>query len=142
MIGIDSNFLIACEASIHAQHAAVRQIIASEIAAGETFALCPQVVAEFIHVVTDPKRFSQPLDMETALRQAERWSNALEVKMFHATPDVFTVFFAWMRSYQLGRKRVLDTMIAAIYAAHDVTRIATIDQKDFQVFGVFQILAP
>jgi hypothetical protein len=36
----------------------------------------PQVVAEFLQVVTDPKRFSAPLTMEQALERAKHWCDA------------------------------------------------------------------
>jgi len=45
----------------------------------DRFALAPQVLAEFIHIVTDPKRFSSPLTVELALRRAETWWNSKEV---------------------------------------------------------------
>ena len=33
---------------------------------GDRFALAPQSLAEFVHTVTDPRRFQVPLTMETA----------------------------------------------------------------------------
>jgi hypothetical protein len=37
------------------------------------------VLADFVHVVTDPKRFTQPLTMESALERAEIWWESPEV---------------------------------------------------------------
>jgi predicted nucleic acid-binding protein len=37
---------------------------------GDAFALAPQVLAEFVHVVTDARRFSSRLDPEQAVEQA------------------------------------------------------------------------
>jgi hypothetical protein len=39
-----------------------------------------------------------------------------------------------MRRYQLGRKRVLDTLLAATYRAADVTSLLTLNATDFTVF--------
>jgi hypothetical protein len=36
------------------------------VSVGDVIAIAPQVLAEFIHVVTDPPRFTQPLDMNSA----------------------------------------------------------------------------
>jgi hypothetical protein len=43
------------------------------LTAGDVIAVAPQVLAEFIHVVTDPRRFAQPLDMNAARHVAEQW---------------------------------------------------------------------
>ena len=61
--GIDTGFLVAVEVVEHPRHAPAQAKIASLVSAGDEFALAPQVLAEFIHVVTDPRRFSQPLNM-------------------------------------------------------------------------------
>jgi hypothetical protein len=37
----------------------------------------------------------------------------------------------------LGRKRLLDTQLAATYAAAGVTELLTANSADFAVFGVF-----
>ena len=47
-----------------------------------------------------------------------------------------------MTQFRLGRKRVLDTMLAATLATAGIVTAATIDVRDFEVFGVFECLAP
>jgi hypothetical protein len=69
----------------------------------------------FVHVVTDSKRFSAPLSMNAARDLAQtRWT-AHEV--IHIVPGdtAVTQFFAWHRAQNLGRKRLLDTLLAATY---------------------------
>jgi len=39
-----------------------------------------------------------------------------------------------MRRHQLGRKRVLDTLLAATYRAAEVTSLLTLNAADFTVF--------
>ena len=46
------------------------------LSAGDVIAVAPQELAEFIHVVTDPRRFTQPLDMTAARHVAEHWWTA------------------------------------------------------------------
>jgi predicted nucleic acid-binding protein len=142
MIGIDANFLIACELQEHAQHLAVRAILDTLVEAGERFALAPQVLAEFLHIVTDGKRLQTPRTMAEALERAELWRLAVDVVMLTPGSDALDLFFRWMSDFRLGRKRVLDTMLAATFATAGVVRVATIDVRDFQVFGVFQLIAP
>jgi predicted nucleic acid-binding protein len=58
--GLDTGFLVAAEVR---EHADARTTLAQVLWAGDFIAIAPQVLAEFIHVVTDTRRFAQPLDM-------------------------------------------------------------------------------
>ena len=64
--GLDTGFLVAAEVMEHAENAAARETLARLLSAGDLIAIAPQVLAEFIHIVTDPRRFTQPLEMDTA----------------------------------------------------------------------------
>lgn len=83
--GFDTSFLVAAEVAEHAEHPAARARLQALRQAGDTFALAPQVLAEFVHLITDAKRFSQPLAMNEALDRAEIWWNAPEIEQI--TPD-------------------------------------------------------
>ncbi len=77
--GMDTGMLVAAEVLEHAAHLAARNTLARLIAAGDSIAIAPQVLAEFIHIVTDSRRFTMPLDMTAAIRPAEKWWTAREV---------------------------------------------------------------
>jgi hypothetical protein len=47
-----------------------------------------------------------------------------------------------MRQYNLGRKRILDTHLAAVLYANGVTRLLTSNPADFAVFNSLQIATP
>ena len=100
-------------------------------------AIAPQVLTEFVHVVTDERRFQQPFSMETALNKSEHWWNAAEADQVLPTDVAIALFHTWMRRHQLGRKRVLDTLLAATYRAADVTSLLTLNATDFTVFDEF-----
>ena len=46
-----------------------------------------------------------------------------------------------MSTHQLGRKRLLDSMLAATYTAADVKTVLTLNADDFKVFGCFELPA-
>jgi predicted nucleic acid-binding protein len=71
--GLDTGFLVAAEVAEHPRHPGARKALSQFVAAGDRFALAPRVLAEFIHIVTDSRRFIQPLSMEDARRVAEQW---------------------------------------------------------------------
>lgn len=140
--GIDTGFLVAAEVSEHADHAAARLKFQQFRDAGDRFALAPQVLAEFVHVVTDPKRFAQPLTMEAALERAEIWWESPEVDQAGSDALSMRTFFVWMRQHRLGRKRILDTLLASTYREAGVQSILTTNSRDFTVLGDFVCVTP
>jgi predicted nucleic acid-binding protein len=105
--------------------------------AEDTFSLAPQIRAEFIHIVTDPRRFSSPLTLEQAIKRTEIWWNAGEVVHVFPTAESTLLFLGWLEEHKLGRKRLLDTMLASTLQANGVTSLLTLNRDDFTVFGNF-----
>lgn len=140
--GIDTGFLVAAEVAEHPDHQAARQKFQSFRAAGNRFALVPQVLAEFVHVVTDPKRFAQPLTMEQALERAEIWWESPEVDQHGSDSFSVRTFFDWMRQHRLGRKRILDTLLASTFREAGIQSILTTNARDFAVLGGFDCVVP
>jgi len=100
------------------------------------------VLAEFVHVVTDLKRFTQPLTMDQALERAESWWESPEVDQLGS--DAFSVrtFFIWMRQHRLGRKHILDTLLASTFREAGIQSILTTNARDFAVLGGFVCVVP
>jgi hypothetical protein len=116
--GIDTGFLVAAEVAEHTEHQSARLKFQYFRDAGNRFALAPQVLADFVHGVTDPKRLAQPLTMEVALERAEIWWDSPEVDQVGSDALSMRTFFVWMRQHRLGRKRILDTLLASTSARH------------------------
>ena len=135
--GLDTSFLVAVEAGSHEEHTACRARFQKLLKAGDTFSLVPQILAEFIHVVTDPRRFASPLTQEQAIARAETWWNAAEVVHVFPTAESTLLFLGWLEKHELGRKRLLDTMLSSTLQAGGVTSILTLNRDDFTVFGSF-----
>jgi predicted nucleic acid-binding protein len=83
--GVDTGYLVAAELREHPAHSQTRAQLEQLIGQGAILVLAPQVLLEFIHVVTDPKRFAAPLSVEMARMLAQKWWTATEVR--HAFPD-------------------------------------------------------
>jgi hypothetical protein len=94
-------------------------------------------LAEFVHVVTDARRFSAPLAMPRALARAKAWWSARDV--IRLAPEDGAV--AWsvdaLSRYQLGRKRILDTLLAGTLRSAGVFSVLTLNPGDFATFGEF-----
>jgi hypothetical protein len=108
--------------------------------ASDCVALAPQLVAEFVHVVTDDLRFQQPFSIDTALNKSEHCWNAAETDRIFPNDAAVAGFYDSMRRHQLGRKRVLDTSLVTTYRAAGVTSLLTLNKGDFAIFGEFSFV--
>ena len=90
--GLDTSFLLAVEIVEHTHHAEALRLLGELLARGDRVAIAPQVLTEFVHVVTDARRFQQPFSMETALNKSERWWNAAEADQVLPTDVAIALF--------------------------------------------------
>jgi predicted nucleic acid-binding protein len=141
-IGVDTTFLVEVSLREHPGHIAAREELGRRLAAGDTFVLAPQVVSEFVHVVTDARRFEHPLSVAAALEKAQAWWGARETEHASPTPESMAQFWSWMNAFKLGRKRLLDTMLAATYFSHGVHAILSSNARDYTTFGCFHVINP
>ncbi len=137
MIGIDTSFLVAWAIAEHPDHAVCRQLAADASLQGHALGLTFGVLAEFVHVVTDPRRFTTPLDMTTALALSDYWSQAAEVTLIPQDAAITQQWITWMKQHQLGRKRVLDTVLAATWHQSGIQDVYTLNPADFTIFKQF-----
>ncbi|MGF1656102.1 MAG: type II toxin-antitoxin system VapC family toxin [Verrucomicrobiales bacterium] len=140
MIGLDTNVLVARVIPEHPKHEWVTQRLAGLTAEGRHFAVTSVILSEFVHVVTDPKRFEKPLTMGEALHWAKFWSRTREVKLLALDAAAHMQWLTWLGAYKLGRKRLIDTLIAATWHTAGVREMITFNPEDFKVLGVFEIL--
>jgi predicted nucleic acid-binding protein len=139
--GIDTSFLVALDVTSHAEHEEARVRFNKLLKAGDTFCLAPQILAEFIHVVTDSRRFESPLSQAMAIERAGIWWNGTEIVHVFPTPESTILFLSWLEQHKLGRKRLLDTLYASTLFAGGVTSLLTLNGTDFSVFAVFEFPA-
>jgi hypothetical protein len=68
-------------------------------------------------------------------------SSAFEEQVF---PDAAATsqFLTWLQQFSLGRKRLLDTLLAATYRQAGVHSLLTTNAADFAVFGTFTCITP
>ena len=140
--GIDTGFLVALEISSHDAHKSARLELDKIMHANDRLALAPQVLLEFIHVATDAKRFQSPLSMTEAREIADRWWTAREVDQVYPDSASVRQFFAWVEKHHFGRKRLLDTLLAATYRNAGINSLVTTNAKDFGVLGGFTCIVP
>lgn len=141
--GLDTTALIEFEFSRHSNHESTRAIVENVLNNGDKLGLAPQVISEFVHIVSDAKRFEKPLPVKDALKRAEIWWHASEVVQIFPKAETVRLQLSWMSKYNLGHKRILDTQLAAIFYSNGIKSVITSNARDFRIFNVFtEILSP
>ena len=141
MIGLDTTFLIDLEISDSPRHnGAVKFFQKWKSEKHSPLAIFYQTFLEFQHVVTDSKRFNNPLTMEQAVERTWFWVDQERIKIICPSVDSLKRAQLWTSMYKLGRKRIQDTHLAAAFAESGVTEILTANPTDFEIFEMFTLL--
>lgn len=143
ILALDTDVLVHWQMEGAGHHREVAWFVERQVRQlGSSLGVSPQVLHEFLHVVTDPRRFERPMTMAAAVRRARDLWDAPEVTRVEPAPQVLHRTLALLQGLGLGRKRILDTALAATLEAAGVTRLATLNGRDYQVFGFLEILDP
>ena len=142
MTGLDCNILVQLALQDHPANAATITAVQAEVKRGNRLVFPSLVIDEFLHVITDARRFNPPLTMTEALDWVESFLANPAVGLLEPTPESLRQTLQWIRKFNLGRKRILDTHLAAVFYAAGVRRLFTANAADFAVFNVFEIITP
>ncbi len=80
--------------------------------------------------------------MAAAGQLAEQWWTASDVVPVFPDDGATRQFLGWLTQFSLGRKRLLDTLLAATYRQAGIQSLLTTNPADFGVFGVFTCITP
>jgi toxin-antitoxin system PIN domain toxin len=142
MIGLDSNILVQLAFVDHPAHAKTVALINAETAKDTKLVLPSFVINEFLHVVTDARRFTPPLTMIEALDWVEEFLNKPAVTLVEPDSKSFHRTLELLREFNLGRKRILDTHLAAVLLSCNIQRLLTSNQADFAIFKDLETISP
>jgi predicted nucleic acid-binding protein len=142
MTGLDCNILVQLALADHPANAATVAAVQTEVQSGSRLVFPSLVINEFLHVITDARRFNPPLTMVEALDWVENFLANPAVGLLEPTPESLRQTLRWMREFNLGRKRILDTHLAAVLHTAGVRCLLTSNSSDFNVFGAFEIVTP
>ena len=143
MIALDTDIIVHWLMSGARHHRAILAFLQSHLArSGAQIAIVPQVLHEFIHVVTDPKRFESPLPMATTIDLARSLWESHEVRQVQATSRSVARTFELLTEYKLGRKRILDTALAATLESAGVRQLATLNGREYGIFAFLEVIDP
>lgn len=141
--GLDTNVLVYAHVAALPEHGVVREFLAGQLARRDvTLVLTPSVLHEFVHVVTDPRRFEPPVAMGEALALARLYLGRANVDCVPTDAESLEAAFNLVDRHGLGRKRLADTILAATFLRHSVRQIVTCNRSDFEIFPGLQLVDP
>lgn len=141
MTGIDTTFLIDLEIIESPRHEQAVAIFKKWLKEKDSvLVIYNHVFNEFLHVVTDSKRFINPVPMEKAIEKCWYWIDQKRVRVVYSNDDSLKRSLLWMNMHKLGRKRISDTAMAAAYATAGVSKIITANPKDFENLNTFELI--
>src|ERR1017187_2303776 len=142
MTGLDCNVLVQLALADHPANSATVAAVQAETQHAGSLVFPPLVVTEFLHVVTDDRRFAPPLTMIEAMDWIEEFLANPSVSLLQPTQESLRQTLRWMREFKLGRKRILDTHLAAVLHTAGARRLLTSNPADSSVFGVLETITP
>ncbi|HYN40190.1 MAG TPA: PIN domain-containing protein [Thermoanaerobaculia bacterium] len=143
ILALDTDVVISWLMAGSSRHAVVRSAVERELRrSGGAVALVPQTLHEVLHVATDPRRFERPLPMKEALQLVRLLWEARDVVRIQPGPQVPLRTLELMERHHLGRKRILDTALAATLEGAGIRRLATFNGDDFRLFPFIDVFEP
>ena len=143
ILALDTDVLVHWAMQGAPRHRAVRSFIRRAVSKdGLQLGLAPQILHDFLHVCTDARRFEHPLEMKQAIALARSLWDGKETARILPGPTVVHRVLELLATLRLGRKRILDTALAATLESAGVRRLATLNAADFRVFSFLEIVDP
>lgn len=140
---IDTNVLVMAHIAAMPHHERVRRYLVEQLALPETtLVVTPLILHEFVHVITDPRRFTPPVAMHEATAIARLYLDHANIDCVAVDRHAMTMAIDLLDKHRLGRKRIADTLLAATLLQNNVSEILTCNGNDFAVFNAFTLVDP
>jgi len=141
--GLDTNVLVYTHMAAMPDHETVRRFLHAQLHdSAVILVVTAQILHEFVHVVTDPRRFEPPVAMAEALAIARLYLDRTNVDCVVTDAACVREAFALLEQHALGRNRIADTLFAATLLHHDVHEVITCNPSDFQGFEGLTVIDP
>lgn len=138
-IGLDTNFLVDLDWDESPRYEKVTKMFDEWRKTDKEIYIFYNVFLEYLHTITDSRRFPSAFTMKQALGRVDYWQSHSRIKVIYPDEKDFSLCECWLKTYNLGRNRLIDTLIAASYYNNGITEIWTSNPKDFEIFEEFEV---
>ncbi len=129
---IDTNALIYTQVVETPNHQTARNWIQQARNNQEPLRISRQIVREYLAAVTRPQNWRDPITLEEALSDVQRFLDTFEV--LEDGPQVTDTLIQLCRETPIGGRQIHDANIVATMLAHGENRLLTFNTSDFQRF--------
>jgi len=141
MIALDTNILVYARREETAHHQPARKLL-KEFAEGDSpWALPWPCIYEFIRVVTHPRVFDPPSELNDVLSDLDSLLQSPSLTLLREGPRHAIYMERLLKSGQATGNLVHDAHIAALVAEHGVSELLTAD-RDFARFPAIRVHNP
>ena len=140
MMLLDANVLVYAVNADSPQHVASRGVVDAALDGQVPGVLVPQVLLEFLAVVTHPHRVRRPLDPIRAWEQVATLRAGLPV--LEVRPAALTVLGELVMARRPAGADIFDLSLVAQMRTHGVATICTYNRPDFARLTGVQALTP
>jgi predicted nucleic acid-binding protein len=130
---IDTNVLVYASRPTAPQHEAARAALAAVEARGGTAWISPQVLREYLAVVTRPQATAPALPMAIAIADVRVFQASFEV--VPEGREILERLLALLQTYPGSGKQVHDANLVAAMLVHGIRRLLTFNGSDFRRFA-------
>lgn len=130
---LDTNVLIYASRPAASQHELARARMDALDQAGNPLWVSPQILREYLAVVTRPQAALPALPAAAALRDIREFEARFEVA--RETPPVFAGLLALLGTVPIGGRQVHDANLVATMLEAGVRRLLTFNIRDFRRFA-------
>jgi predicted nucleic acid-binding protein len=129
---VDTNVLVYSTVLGNPWHQKARSWLAGLNAEGVTLCVTPQILREYLVVLTRGTIFEKDFSTNEALKVQNALLQTVEV--LDETTAVAATLRNLVEVYSVRGKRIHDANIVATMIVHNVTRLATYNHNDFNLF--------
>jgi predicted nucleic acid-binding protein len=129
---VDTNVLVYATRRLSAHHVAAERALNRLAREGSPLWVSPQILREYLAVVTRPQVTAQALPMATAIADVGRFRSAFQ--MAEERPSVLDHLLQILAAHRVNGRQVHDANIVATMLDCGVRRLPTFNVADFQRF--------
>lgn len=137
---LDTNVIVYAYDTGSPRHEVCAALCERALKEPARFCITPQVLFEFLSVITRPERVSTPIPLADAMEEIEVLSD--ELPILRAPIDLHRLALALLRASGLSAKTIFDHVLAATVLAHGVSKVYTFDTGSFGRIPGVTVLRP
>ena len=141
MIAVDTNILVYAHRADSEWHEPARRCVKQAAEGRPRWAIPWPCVHEFLAIVTHPRIYRPPTELELALDQVAAWLESPSLELLGETADYFAVLASLLRSGKISGPAVHDARVAALCVVHGVEELWSAD-RDFGRFAGLVVRNP